>query len=316
MDNITQRDAFWNTIYDMARMNRNIVVVSADMGAPALDKFREDLPGQFFNVGIAEQNGVLIAAGLAMTGKRPFVYAIAPFVTLRCIEQIRVESCIMNIPITLVGVGAGFGYEDSGPTHHIIEDIAMIRAMPNIIINSITDNAMAEAVASMSCSMESSNYVRLDRQPLPDVYSPGTDFKDGVARLRPGNDACIIATGCMVHIALAVADTLHEKGIEAGVLDLYTFPVNESLLLKMLGNVRRIITLEEHFLPGGLGSAVCEVLVDANISIPVKRIGLSTEQAYCYEYGGREIIRGYYGIHRDGILDQVMPAEVQDTIHA
>jgi len=306
MNNMTQRDAFWNRIYELARADRNIVVVSADMGAPALDMIRSDLPGQFFNVGIAEQNGLLIAAGLAMTGKRPFVYAIAPFITLRCLEQIRVESCIMNIPITIVGVGAGFGYEDSGPTHHIIEDIAIIRAMPNIVINSITDNVMAETVATMSRSMNTTNYVRLDRQPLPDLYDKGTDFGEGVAMLIEGNDICIIATGSMVHTALDIADILKEKGIDAGVLDVYTFPINESLLIQKTRDVKRIVTLEEHFLPGGLGSAVCEVLIDANISVPVKRIGLSTERAYCYEYGGREAIRGYYGIHRNGILEQVM----------
>ena len=129
---ISQRDSFWNKIYEIARDDRRVVIVSADMGAPALDQFRLNLPGQFINVGIAEQNGILVASGLAREGKRPFFYAIAPFAVMRPIELVRVNNAIMNIPITIVGVGAGFSYEDSGPTHHLLEDIALMRAFPNI----------------------------------------------------------------------------------------------------------------------------------------------------------------------------------------
>ena len=201
MSKLTQRDAFWNKVYQMAFQDKNIVIVSADMGAPSLDKFRRDFPGQFINVGIAEQNAILIASGLAMAGKHPLVYAIAPFITLRCLEQIRVENSIMGIPITIVGVGAGFGYEDSGPTHHMVEDISIIRAMPNIIINSISDNIMAEYVAEKSSQMTITNYVRLDRQPSPDIYRPGHDFSDGLATISEGNDGCIIATGRIINNA-------------------------------------------------------------------------------------------------------------------
>lgn len=306
MNDTTQRDVFWNKIYELAKANRNIVIVSVDMGAPALDKFRTDLPSQFVNVGIAEQNGILIASGLALAGKHPFVYAIAPFVTLRCLEQIRIENCIMNIPITIVGVGVGVGYDDSGPTHHLIEDIAIMRAMPNIVINSISDNVMAEAVAEMSCSMPVTNYVRLERQVFPCLYDKETDFSKGVNVLREGGDGCIIATGCMVHTAIDIAEKLKKQNLNISVVDVYTIPVNPSLLVQKTSKAKRIITLEEHFLPGGLGSAVCEVLNDAGFLIPVKRIGLPIEKAYCYEYGGREEIRRYYGIEQDRLLKQVV----------
>ena len=136
---ITQRDAFWDEIYRLAKIDRDIVVISADMGAPSLDKFRTDLPGQFVNTGIAEQNAILIASGLAKEGKKVFVYAIASFLTLNCIEKIRVQNGMMNIPINLVGVGAGFSYPDSGPTHHLIEDIAIMRSIPNITTYCVTD---------------------------------------------------------------------------------------------------------------------------------------------------------------------------------
>lgn len=305
MNNISQRDAFWNRVYERALKDRNIVIVSADMGAPALDQIRRDIPTQFVNVGIAEQNAITLASGLAMSGKRVFTYAIAPFITLRCLEQTRVNNAIMNIPITIVGVGAGFGYEDSGPTHHIIEDLAIMRSMPNIIINSVTDSVMAAATAEWSCSATTTNYVRLDRQPLPNLYPETATFSDGLAVLRKPKDLCIIATGSMTHTALKMADQLAAEGIETGVIDLYTLPVNEQLLLDSISGVRKLVTLEEHFLAGGLGSAVCETLADNGVLLPVKRLGLPHRQKYCYEYGGRDIIRGYYGIDDGSILQAI-----------
>lgn len=305
MDNISQRDAFWNKVYELARVEKDIVIISADMGAPALDRIRRDMPAQFINVGIAEQNAITLAAGLALSGKRVFAYAIAPFITLRCLEQIRVENAMMQIPMTIVGVGAGFGYEDSGPTHHLIEDIAIMRAMPAITIHSITDSTMASAIAEISCTMKTCNYVRLDRQVLPDIYSQGHDFNKGVSVLKEGMDYYIISTGCMTHTALDISRSLEKKKIHVGVIDVYTLPVNVDLLLEAVRNAKKIITLEEHFLPGGLGGAVCEVLNDNQFFIPVKRLGLSTEKGYCYQYGGRNVIRKYYGIDPESIEREI-----------
>ena len=305
MPDLFQRDAFWNRIYERARKDRNIIVISADMGAPALDRFRRDLPGQFVNVGIAEQNGVLVAAGLALTGKKSFLYAIAPFVTLRCLEQIRVENAMMKLPITLVGVGAGFGYEDSGPTHHSVEDLAMLRALPDLEINSISDSVMAAAFADLSCGMDRSNYVRLDREVLPGIYRPGTDFRRGLAVLRRGGSCCLLATGRMTHAALEVAERVRRKGTPVGVVDIHTLPINEKELLAAVSGYGKLVTLEEHFLAGGLGSAVSEVLTDRGRAMPLKRLGLSPDKGYCYVYGGRGNIHRYYGIDAASIERQV-----------
>jgi len=313
MSNIAQRDAFWNRIYERALVDKNIIVVSADMGAPALDKFRRDLPGQFVNVGIAEQNGILISSGMTLTGKKVFVYAIAPFITLRCFEQIRVNSAIMNIPITIVGVGAGFGYEDSGPTHHMIEDIAVMRALPNLVINSISDSVMAAAFADISCDMRTTNYVRLDRMALPDIYRKDNDFSKGLAVLKESKDYYIVSTGSMVHVALSVARRLAKKKVNIGVIDVYSIPVNEKGFVKAIKTAKKLITLEEHFLPGGFGSAICEVLYDSHHLIPVKRLGLTIEKGYCYKYGGRNIIREYYGLNEDAVCKEVSTFIKKDT---
>ena len=296
-DYITFRDVFFNKMYEMAKKDPDIVLVVADMSAPALDKFRKELPSQFINVGIAEQNAIVIGSGLAFEGKKVFVYAIAPFITLRCLEQIRVSNCIMNIPITIIGMGTGLSYDSDGPTHHLIEDISILRSLPNITIHNISDNAMAGYYAEKLCDIDSTHYVRLDKDFCDDIYDPNFDFSKGMSKLGEGKENIIVTTGPMVHTALAIAkDSPHD----IGVIDIFQVPINEPVFLDMIKESKKIITLEEHFLPGGLGSAVCEILNDNTIHIFVKRLGLDINFAYkhCYKYGGREIIRSHHGIDK------------------
>lgn len=308
MNNLTLRDTFWSKVYDIAREDRDVIVVSADMGAPALDKFKRDLPSQYVDVGIAEQQAIAVSAGLALEGKKVFAYAIAPFITLRCYEHIRVSLSMMNLPVTLVGVGAGFSYNDSGPTHHMVEDISVLRILPKLEIDSITDNTMSASLAQMSCEMDHPNYIRLDRKAMPDVYSPGTDFSDGLAVLKESDDVYVVATGHMVHKALEAAEKLSEDSIEVGVIDLYRLPINQDKFLETLQGCTRIISMEEHTLPGGLGSAVCELLNDSGISIPVKRLALDFSDGYCYTYGSRENILSGYGLSSDTVAATVLQA--------
>ena len=305
-NNISQRDAFWNKVYELAKENSDIIVISADCGAPALDKFRKDLSGQFVQTGIAEANSVLIAAGLALGGKKVFAYAIAPFITLRCYEQIRVNLAGMNLPITLVGLGAGFSYDDSGPTHHTLEDISIMRILPNLTVNNITDSAMAAGFADISCKMKGPNYVRLDRQIFSPVYKKGDDFSPGLSVLREGADICIVATGNMVYRALEVSEELKEHSIEAKVIDLYTFPINKDLFLEKISGSKKIITLEEHTIPGGMGGAVAEVLADNNKFIPLRRLGANCRKGYCYKYGGRQNIQSLFGLDKKSIINVIV----------
>jgi len=301
----TMRDAFFDKLYTLARKDTDVVLVDADMGAPSLDKFRRDLPAQFINVGIAEQNAISVAAGLAFEGKKAFAYAIAPFITLRCLEQIKVNMCSMQIPVTTIGVGAGFSYDDSGPTHHTTEDIAVIRSLPNITIMNSTDNIMAEKFAEIACKSDVPMYVRLDREPLPDIYKKGETFKDGISQLTKGKDICIIATGNMVHKALEVAKILKKEMINVSVVDLYRLkPVNKKLLLKYVNQSNKVVTLEEHLIDGGLGSIVAEVFVDNNITTPMKRIAIPDK--YCYTYGGREAIRRTIDLDTDSVVKTIL----------
>jgi len=306
LKNISMRDSFWSRLYDIAKKDRDVIILAADMGAPALDKFKRDLSSQFVNTGIAEQNTILIASGLTLGGKKVFAYAIAPFITLRCYEQIKVELAAMNIPVTLVGVGAGFSYDESGPTHHTLEDLSIMRTLPNITINNITDNVMATAFADISYKSTSPNYIRLDRELLPIIYKKGSDFSAGLTVLKESKDVYIVATGNMVHRALEVTEELKKHSLDVGLIDLYTFPINEKLFLEVVGKAKRIITLEEHILFGGLGSAVAEVLADNNKFIPIKRIGLNLRKGYCYKYGGRENIQSLYGLDKKNIIKTIL----------
>jgi transketolase len=300
----TMRDAFFDKLYELARKDPNIILIDADMGAPSLDKFRRDIPAQFVNVGIAEQNAITVACGLALGGKNAFAYAIAPFITLRCYEQIKIDMCAMKTPVTCIGVGAGFSYDDSGPTHHTTEDIAIMRALPNIIILNVTDNVMAAACAEIAYKCTTPLYVRLDREPLSDIYSKNETFKDGLHCFRKGKDVCIVAIGNMVHKALEVAGPLKKQSIDTSVVDLYRLkPVNKELLIKYIKQSKKIVTLEEHLIDGGLGSIVAEILADNNINMPLKRIAIPDK--YCYTYGGREAIRKTIGLDTNSVVKTI-----------
>lgn len=299
------RDAFFNRLYEIAKNDRNVILVSADMGAPSLDKFRKDLNSQFVNTGIAEQNMVTVATGLALSGKKVFTYAIMPFATLRCYEALKINVSLMNIPITIVGVGSGFSYEDSGPTHHSTEDITIMRVLPNMSILNSSDSIMAAKFAEMVYKSPGPNYIRLDREILPVIYNQDEKFTDGLANLKTGKDIYIVATGNMVHRALEVANKLKEYSLDVGVIDFYRLkPVNERLLLEMLKKVKKIVTLEEHLLIGGLGSTIAEILADNKKTILLKRLGI--QDKYYYAYGGRGNIQSLCGLDLENIVKTIL----------
>ena len=305
MKKITMRDTFWNRVYDIAREDKNVIVVAADMGAPALDKFRRDFTNQFINTGIAEQNAMLVSTGLAMAGKKVFVYAIAPFITMRCYEQIRIYPAGMDLPITIVGVGAGICYEESGPTHHAVEDITILRGLPNMEIFSASDNNMTARFADLAYKSKHPNYVRLDRIVLPNIYDEKEEFTQGLGILRALGDVNILSTGCMINTAMKVSDSLAKEGIKVGVIDAYKIPLNQDLFVNMVNNTKSLITLEEHSLAGGLGSHICELVMDAGLNVRVKRIGFDFSKKYSYDYGGRSVVHPLYGLDAESVKKTV-----------
>lgn len=297
-----QRDAFFDRLYEIAKEDKDVYLISADMSAPSLDKFRKDLMNQYINVGIAEQNAIEVGAGMALEGKKIFVYGIASFISLRCIEQIRIECAIMSIPLTIIAVGVGLGYEDSGPTHHMIEDISVLRTFPNIIINNTTDSIIASAVADLSYIYKRyglSNYVRLDRSTKHDIYDKDANFSNGYNILKEGKNY-ILATGIMVRQAQEIINEIDDLGL----IDVHSIPCDNSLI-NIISN-KNIITMEEHILDGGFGSYILELLNKNNIKTNVFRIGIDKKYGYCYTYGGRETgLWKYYNIDKESSIKNI-----------
>jgi transketolase len=286
----SMRDSFFDRLYEIARKDRTVILVSADMGAPSLDKFRRDLAPQFVNVGIAEANMITVAAGLALSGKKVFTYAIAPFATSRCHEFIKVDVSLMNLPVVILGVGAGFGYDDSGPTHHTTEDISIMRVLPNLQLLSPSDSRMAAAFADVAYKSGKPTYIRLDRHILPTLPREDLRFTAGCREIRKGQDTCLVATGNMVHRAMEVHEALRGA---VGVIDLYRLKPLGKGLPDLLRKYRTIVSLEEHLLDGGLGSILAETIADSALTVRLKRIGLDR---YLYEYGGRQNIQEVCGL--------------------
>lgn len=301
---IDVRDAFFDELYQLAKNDANVVLMTADMGAFSLERLRKDFPDRFINVGISEQNLISAAAGLALSGKKVFVYAIIPFVTLRCLEQIKVDLCVMNLPVTIVGAGAGFTYSNDGPTHHAIEDVSIIRALPGITIFNPSEQMTAKAAAQQAYLATGPVYVRLDKGVWPVLHRADDGLSRGLAYIRKGSSVLVIATGCMTHVSLELADSMQGAGVNAGVVDLYRLKPVPNELAEIAKEYDFVVTLEEHTLPGGMGSAVAELFADEGLMIPVKRLGIP--DMYPHGYGDREWMKRGVGLDKDSLFSRIM----------
>ena len=298
----TMRDAFFNELYEIAKKDRDVILVSADMGAPSLDKFRKDLASQYINVGVAESSMITVATGLALSGKKVFVYAIIPFAISRCYEFIKLDISLMNTPITIIGIGAGCSYTEAGPTHHAIEDISIMRVLPNFEILCPSDSEMAKEFAKKAYNSDHPVYIRLDRMSLPIkrnyMYIEG--FDSGFRELKKGKDICIVATGNTVDDALEIQK---ETDLGIGVIDLYRLKPIHKKFIECLKKYKYIISWEEHLLAGGLGSILSEIITDHDLSVKLKRIGI--DDRYCCIYGGRDNIQKQTRIDKNDVLNAI-----------
>ena len=303
-ENIDLRDAFFDELYDLARKDKDLIFLTADMGAFSLKRFKKDMREQYINVGVAEQNMISVAAGLALGGKNVFVYSIAPFVTLRCYEQIKIDFCCMNLPVTIVGIGAGVTYGADGPTHHATHDIAVMRALPEMTILNPSDAALTKASACFAYTNATPTYIRIEKGILPSIHTE-ENFHQGLSELSQGADVTILATGVMVHKALDVAQQMKEKGFSAGVVDIYRIkPLDQGNLLKIITRSKRIVTLEDNSIIGGLGSMISEVICDYQVNKPLKRIAMPDH--HCFESCQREDLHTLYHLDVDTVEQTII----------
>lgn len=294
------RDACFEELFAIAQKDKDIMLLMADQGAQSITKFKNALPNQVVNCGIAEQNMISVAAGLALSGKKVFVHAIANFTTLRCYEQIKVDLSISNLPVTIIGVGAGFTYGSDGPTHHANQDIAPMRAIPAMRILNASDSVCLSKFPHLAYEKPQLTYVRFDKTPVPQLYDTKNNFIDGMHEFIKGANTVIISTGIMTHQALLLAK---EMG-NAGVIDIYQLkPLPEKLLRKTLAHYKHIIVLEEHLAYGGLATIIADFLADTGIQKKFLRIGLP--DTHCFFYGDRTYMHEKIGLSKENILKMI-----------
>jgi transketolase len=301
MKPLAMRDVFLERIWQAMAGDDKIYFVSADFGSPVLDKIRADFPARFVNVGIAEQNLINVSTGLALEGFTVFAYAIAPFITMRCFEQIRVNLSLLSevrpLNVNLIGVGAGYSYVVSGPTHQCYEDITLMRALVNVQVLSPADHVTAAALFDRCVAATGPKYLRFDAQNLPVLYEAAApDLARGFQVHRVGEGACLIATGYMVHTALAAAEALAAAGTPVGVIDLYDITgFDAAALLAAVAPYAGIATLEEGFRGrGGVDALFFELL--AKQAAPVRMLNIGVEPKYRFELGTRASLHEQVGI--------------------
>lgn len=256
------RNAYLETLYDLAQKDRRVYAVISDNGAIVYDKYRRDLPEQYINAGISEANMVGMAAGMARRGKIPFAYTIGSFLAYRAYEFIMNDVCLQNQNVKLVGIGAGCSYSLLGPSHHSIFDIAALRPLPNLTIFSPASPMEVRKVVRAAYEMEGPVYIRLGTNREPEVYEGDYDFVPGKGVvLRDGGDIALVGTGTIVHDLLCVAGELEKRGISTCVINIHTLkPFDEEIIVETANRARAMLAVEDHSVFGGLGSIIAEAL--------------------------------------------------------
>jgi transketolase len=307
------RDAFIMAVTERMESDPTLFFLSADFGSPKLDILSQRFPERFINVGIAEQNLITVAAGLALEGHAVVAYAIAPFLSMRCYEQVRVNLCLLSqvrpMKVTLAGVGAGYSYDVSGPTHQALEDLSIMRVLPNLGVYSPADSATARALAELLLSETGIRYLRMDGKELPDVAGAptATELRQGFRLVRNGQDVMLVATGYMVHKALEAADLLAQKhGLQAGVVDIIALaPLDGQALTAALTGCPAILSVEEGFVgKGGLDAALRELLWSRAHQLRFKALGLPHH--YRFDIGGRDTLLAAVGLGAEQLAAQAL----------
>lgn len=301
------RKVFFETLQKIFREDKNVYLLTADLGVKFLEDFKSLDPERFINVGVAEQNMIGIAAGLALSGKNVYCYSIIPFLTMRTLEQIRVDLCYHNLNVKLLGAGGGLVYGVEGMTHHSVEDLAIMRSLPNMAVAAPADAKEADALAKASVSHQGPLYIRFGRDTDPVVHEGEINFKIGKGIVvKEGKDVCLLATGTMLYLAKQACEFLEKQGLSPTLISLPTIkPLDEELILECAKNYKAIFTLEEHSILAGLGGAVAEVLAESGYGKIFKRIGIVDRYAFPL-IGSPDYLRDKLGLSPEKIAETIL----------
>lgn len=300
------RDTFVRTLVELARDNRNIELVTGDLGFGVLKPFWATLPDQFIDAGIAEQNMTSLAAGMSLEGKTVFTYSIGNFPTLRCLEQIRNDCAYHNANVKIVCVGGGFVYGSLGMSHHATEDLAVMRSLPDVVVLAPGDLVEAEAATRAIAAYPGTCYLRLGRGGEKRIHNKIENFQIGKAiPVQQGQEVAIFSTGAIFDEVEVACATLESSGIHPTI---YTFPtvkpLDRDVVLKCAKTHQLIVTCEEHNIVGGFGSAVAEVMAEEPSSTRLLKIGLADQ--YCTLVGSQKYLRDQYGMSGAKIAERIL----------
>ncbi len=308
------REAFFRSLNDASCRRSNIYLLSGDLGYKLFDEFRATYPKRFVNIGVAESNMVGVAAGLALCGKNVYCYSIIPFLAMRAFDQIRVDIASQNLNVKLIGVGEGFTYGLEGFTHFGIEDISLMRSLPNMDIVVPADAKEAEWLATISCEHPSPLYIRLGNNGAPALHAHMPRFEIGKGMIvSEGKDAVIFATGSMVYQAKLAVDILNGGGFTTTLVNMHTIkPLDTGLIRECARSHEAVFTVEEHSITGGLGSAVAETLAEDSFIGIFKRLGIPERLEQ--RIGNAGHLRDAYGLTAGGIAECVIGELQRGTV--
>jgi transketolase len=294
-------------VHELAQQDERVFFIGSDLGVGVLKEFKEEMADRFFMEGVSEANVVGMAAGLAMEGKIPYVNTIATFLTRRCFEQVVLDLCLHNVSVRLIGNGGGLVYAPLGPTHLAIEDMAILRAVPNMTIVAPADAEEMKRLMPQTIEYPGPIYIRLGKGYDPVVSREDLPFKIGKAiPMRAGDDAVIITTGIGLQVSLAAAEQLAAEKIGVAVVHAHTVkPLDEEAVLQYAADCPVIVTVEEHTVIGGLGSAVAEIIAEANFVAPKRFRRIGIPDVFADEYGSQNSLMGHYGIAAENIVQEV-----------
>ncbi len=297
--------AYIRALYDIMQKDKRVVSLLSDSGTDYDTMMASEMPTQCYNFGIAEQNKVGIAAGMAMLGLIPFVYTSGAFLAYRSIEFIRNDVCYQNQNVKIVGMGSGTSWRTLGPSHHTTEDFAILRAIPNLSILSAATPIEASACVRAAYNHDGPVYIRLGMSGETEYFSEGYTVELGKAAfLTEGKDLAIISTGTILCEVMAAAEELKSKGIQSTVINMPSLkPIDNQAILTAARNCTAVITIEEHNIYGGLGSAVAEILAEHQVAIPFMRIGLTDK--FAAGYGTQQEVREQNGLDRNSIASAI-----------
>jgi transketolase len=299
------RNAFADELLKLAREDSRVSILSGDIGNRLFDKFKAEFPDRFYNCGVAEANMISMAAGLACCGLRPICYTITPFVTTRCLEQIKVDVCYHGMPVMIVGTGSGLSYASLGSTHHSFEDIAIMRALPDMCVLAPADAGELRSCMRAVLRQKAPAYIRIGKKGEPVLFKEPPPFEIGRWNVvEPGERVCILSCGTVLPVALEAAASL--GGIKPQVVRCASVkPLDAGFLRAIAADFELIATVEEHSLVGGFGSAVAEFLADAGLSRPPRLLRAGIPDHFLHDCGEQDHARALCGLDAGAIATRI-----------